>query len=95
MTTDYNDLFTYLTPLAPFLKQQTAKRYLNQTGGAFDAGSLVSLLLSFYAAYLAYECSRFETPAMRLFYTIVAFLFGGLYLIYYFVYRFLMGNRCY
>jgi len=92
MTIDYNDILTYLTPLAPFLKQ---KKYLNQTGGAFDAGSFVALLLSFYAAYLAYDCSRFETPAMRLFYTVVAFLFGGLYLIYYFVYRYLMGNRCY
>jgi hypothetical protein len=89
---DYNEVLKYLTPLAPFLQQ---KKYGNQAGGGFDAGSLISLLLSFYAAFLAYECSRFETPAMRLFYTIVAFLFGGLYLIYYFVFRYLMGNRCF
>jgi len=94
MTQNYDELLSYLTPLAPYL---TKRGYFKgQRGGAdvLNASSIISLLLSLYAAYLAWECSRFETPIMRFLYTVIAFLLGGLYLIYYFVYRYLMGNRC-
>lgn len=93
MTVDYNEYLSYLTPFASFFNQK--KVYGNQKGGAFDAASIIALLLSLYAAYLAWDCSRFETPLMRFIYTAIAFFLGGLYLAYYFVYRVLMGNRCY
>jgi len=89
---EINDYLVYLTPLAPYLGNTA---YKTQKGGAYTLDSLIGLLVSLYAAYLAWDCSKFETPAMRVFYTVVAFLFGGLYLIYYFVYRYLMAVKCY
>lgn len=82
-----------LSPLAPYFM---GTQYAGQRGGANDnMSTIIGLLVSLFAAYLAWNCSAFETTAMRTFYTIIAFLFGGFYLIYYFVYRYLMGNPCY
>jgi hypothetical protein len=45
-------------------------------------------------AYLAYSCNYNETPATRAIYTIFAFLFSGIYLIYYFIYHVILGKKC-
>lgn len=96
MNGQFTDFLSLLTPLGPYLNMN--KYYpRGQQGGAMDyqSGNLIGLLLAIWAAYLAWNCSAMETTTMRVIYTIIAFLFGGLYLIYYFVYRFLMGNPCF
>jgi|LakMenEpi03Aug12_release.lakeMendotaPanAssembly.Ray.scaffolds.fasta_scaffold752111_1 quinol-cytochrome oxidoreductase complex cytochrome b subunit len=45
-------------------------------------------------AYLAYCCNHNETPATRALYTIFAFLFSGIYLVYYFIYHVILGKKC-
>lgn len=54
----------------------------------------VNLILMVVAGYLAWMCNIGETPLVRILYTILAAIFSGLYLLYYFVYRILMGNPC-
>jgi hypothetical protein len=55
---------------------------------------VISLLISVAAAYFAFECNSHEKPATRLVYTLIAFFFPGLYLIYYFVRHTIIGDKC-
>ena len=55
---------------------------------------IIALLISACAGYLCFECNRMEKPATRAIYTIVAFLFSGFYILYYFVVRVLLNYPC-
>lgn len=55
---------------------------------------LISLIISCGAAYIAYQCNRHENEATRLVYVLIAFLFPGLYLIYFFVRYSILGYKC-
>ena len=55
---------------------------------------IISLIIALIAAYLAYECNAGENNATRWFVTVVAFLFSGLYLIYYLIRYIILGNEC-
>ena len=46
------------------------------------------------AAYFAYQCNYNESGPTRLVYTIIAFLFPGLYLLYFFIRHVLLGQNC-
>jgi hypothetical protein len=55
---------------------------------------IVSVLVSFASAYLAWTCNCHESTGARVFLTILAYLFGGLYLMYYFILYILLGKAC-
>ena len=46
---------------------------------------VASIIISFGTAYLAFKCSNKENPATRAVYTIFAFFFSGIYLLYYLI----------
>ena len=54
----------------------------------------LALIICFGTAFLAFNCNQNEKPATRAIYTIFAFLFSGLYLIYYFIYHVILGKKC-
>ena len=57
---------------------------------------IVSFLVGMVAAVLAWKCNTQarESLPIKIFITLVAFLFGGIYILYYIVYRILMENSC-
>lgn len=55
---------------------------------------ILSLIISICTAYVAYNCNKKDTPATRFIATIFAFLFSGIYLIYYFIYHILLYYSC-
>ena len=55
---------------------------------------IVSLLIAFASAYLAYACNQYESPASRALYTLFGFFFSGIYLIYYFIIYILLNKKC-
>ena len=55
---------------------------------------IISLILSCGSAYLAYLCNKQETEATRLVYMVIAFLFPGLYLLYFFIRYSILGGKC-
>lgn len=55
---------------------------------------IFALIISFGTAYLAFSCNEYEKPASRALYTIIAFLFSGIYLIYYFIVHVLLDIKC-
>jgi len=55
---------------------------------------LTALIIGFGSAYIAYKCNKKETPATRALATILAFFFSGFYLLYYFIYHVLFGQKC-
>jgi len=56
---------------------------------------IAAFIISFGASYLAYECSCTEKPATRAIYTILAFFFSGIYLIYYLFVHVILGYQCF
>ena len=57
-------------------------------------GLIISLCISLATSYLAYECNRGSNPGIRWLVTVVAFLFSGLYLIYYLFVHVVFGDQC-
>jgi uncharacterized membrane protein YozB (DUF420 family) len=55
------------------------------------ASTVIFMLL---AGYLCWKCNAKEDGFLRVVYTILAVLFNTFYLIYYFIYRYMMGNPC-
>ena len=49
--------------------------------------NVVSLLIGIFCIMLSWGCSAHEPTSLRVFYAFFAFLFGPLYLIYYFLVR--------
>lgn len=55
---------------------------------------IVQIGMLFFAGYLAWKCNAGQGTFMRIVYTILAGIFNIFYLVYYLIYRVLMGNRC-
>jgi uncharacterized BrkB/YihY/UPF0761 family membrane protein len=55
-------------------------------------GIILAIFIGIYAGYLSYECSsKHEEPIiLKLLYTVLAFIFGLFYLLYYF----LLKHKC-
>jgi hypothetical protein len=54
---------------------------------------IISLIISLYAAFLSYTCSSQSDKPTQIIFAIFAYLWGFVYLIYYFFFNFLSG-RC-
>lgn len=61
-------------------------------GSLFMIGLLIDIILGFYAGYLSYNCSRQTGNISRLIFSLLAFLLGPIYLLYYFFANYLTGN---
>lgn len=55
---------------------------------------VMAIIISLGTAYIAYSCNEYEQPATRALSTIIAFLFSGFYLIYYFIVHVLFDRKC-
>jgi len=76
------------------LKDKDSK---NQTGGGYGGiifSYLTSLIFMAFAGYLSWQCNVSEAMPLRIIYTLLAAIFNGFYLTYYFIYRYLMKNPC-
>lgn len=66
---------------------------LDETSGSSSMskyGMFISILIGVYAAYISYDCnSKKNIPEIqKIVYSILAYIFGLIYLIYYFLFRF-------
>ena len=57
-------------------------------------GTILSFVISIATAYLAYQCNKKNGIIIKILITIVAFLFSGIYLIYYLLAHVLFGKGC-
>ena len=56
--------------------------------------SLISIIITIYAVYLSWNCTKKNKPLERALWFIFSFLFSGIYLIYYFFAYYLKGKKC-
>jgi hypothetical protein len=86
-----------------FTAYKIAQHFMNGKEGFENEDSLsavplswiiIVLVISFMTAYIAYECNLGESPASRFIVTLFAFLFAGIYLIFYFIYHVLLDYPC-
>lgn len=55
---------------------------------------IVSLILAIGTAYLAFICNKGPNKPRQLLFTLFAFLFNGVYLLYFFVFHVMLGYKC-
>ena len=55
---------------------------------------IVRLIAGVIALYLLKNCCHGENLMIKMLYGVVAFMFPEVYIIYYAIYRILMGNKC-
>jgi len=79
----------YINKVEPFTNSENSPRNMQRY-----ILIALALIICFGTAYLAFNCNQNEKPATRAIYTIFAFLFSGLYLIYYFIYHVILGKKC-
>lgn len=56
--------------------------------------TILSFLIAFITAYIAYQCNRKENLLARLLISLFAFTFSGIYLIYYLFVYIILGRKC-
>jgi uncharacterized protein YybS (DUF2232 family) len=55
---------------------------------------IMTLIISFGSAYIAYCCNQYEKPATRALATIIGFFFSGFYLLYYLIFHIIFDRKC-
>lgn len=55
---------------------------------------LLTIIISIITAYIAFQCNLNIHTGQRIFITILAFIFSTFYLVYYFVFKLLLGFPC-
>ena len=98
MSVLFETLHNILFP-APALVNAKNKKILQEGGGPNDTYSvhfwyIIHLAVSIFAVYLSWNCNINETLPIRILYAIFAFICSFGYIIFYLVYRILMGNEC-
>jgi len=73
---------------------QHPEPFINNLNNVTLLGTIFSFTISFATAYLAYQCNRNTDKVSRYLITIVAFLFSGLYLVYYLFAHVVFGSSC-
>ena len=74
------------------IKNKGEEHFVNSENVTLSAFLMVVIAVA--TAYLAYECNSKNSQTNRTFFTIVAFLFSNIYLIYYLIRYVLMGQKC-
>ena len=74
--------------------EQDNNQLKNMVNNLSPVNVIVALVISLAAAYFAYDCNSHETKATQFIYTVIAFFFPGLYLIYYFIRHVIVGDKC-
>ena len=56
--------------------------------------TILKILFILIAIYLSWDCNSNENIFIRLLYASTAGLFSGIYILFYSIYRILLGNKC-
>jgi hypothetical protein len=55
---------------------------------------IVSLVISIFTAKLSYECNSKASDSSQIISVLFGFFFSGFYLVYYFLWHRILGNKC-
>jgi hypothetical protein len=70
------------------LEKLNAETVANDSMMSF--GTILSMIIGFYAAYLSYECNtKKDVPEMsKIIFAVLAYIFGLFYMIYYYLFQY-------
>ena len=75
------------------ITQSLTEKTINIDALNFVIG-ILSLIISIFSAKLAYECNSKTSDASQIISILFGFFFSGFYLMYYFLWHSILGNRC-
>ena len=85
---------TYLAYKCSLKNSTKNEPFINSLNNVKLLGTLLSFTISFATAYLAYQCNLNTDKLSRYIITILAFLFSGIYLVYYLFSHVVFGYPC-
>ena len=56
---------------------------------------ILSFLILIIALIVSWDCNTEVTGALKYLYLLIAGMFNSVYLVFYFIYRIILGNKCY
>jgi hypothetical protein len=56
---------------------------------------ILSFIILIIALIVSWDCNTEVTGALKYLYLLIAGMFNSLYLVFYFIYRIILGNKCY
>lgn len=59
------------------------------------AQNILSFIILIIALAVSWDCNTEVTGALKYLYLLIAGMFNSLYLVFYFIYRIILGNKCY
>ena len=71
----------------------TTSNDINMSALNLVAG-IIALIVSIFAAKLAYNCNIKASPVVQVLYVLFSFFFSSIYLLYYFIWHVLLKNKC-
>ena len=77
-----------------FKSNQESENFMDYMGNVNIINHIFSLAISLSTAYLAYQCNARSGIIQRIVVTIFAFIFSGIYLIYYLLAHIIFGKQC-
>ena len=81
-----NELIPGLSMVQKMQNKQNPEKFADEaTTAAASTGGALGFIVAALAAVIAWQCNKGESMLMRIFYTFVAYIFGVLYLVYYFL----------
>jgi hypothetical protein len=84
---NFTSMIPGLSMVQKMQKKQNPEKFADEATAtaAASTGGTIGFILAVLAAVIAWQCNKGESMGMRVFYTFVAYIFGFLYLIYYFL----------
>jgi|UniRef100_A0A6C0BKS6 hypothetical protein len=88
-----------LVSLSNFFKKKEQRGGAEEaTKSSFNTDSIISWITSLVfmglAGYLCWSCNVSSDFPLRIIYTVLSIVFSWIYLIYYLLYHYIMGNAC-
>jgi uncharacterized membrane-anchored protein len=56
---------------------------------------ILSVIIFIIALIVSWDCNKEVTGVLKYLYLLIAGMFNSLYLVFYFIYRIILGNKCY
>lgn len=79
-----NELIPGLSMYQKMQNKQNPEKFADEaTIAGASTGGTIGFILAVLAAVIAWQCNKGESMGMRVLYTVIAYIFGVLYLIYY------------
>ena len=61
----------------------------------FITALIIAIIIAIFTSIIAFKCNNYNNIILKIIYSLFAFFFSGIYLIYYFIRYIIFNKKCY